>query len=70
MMRDEITPERIVATARGLDQPEFTRAELADKLGVSMKDLKGAVKAARQSGRVEKVRDDDDGKGVFRLTGE
>jgi hypothetical protein len=69
-MNSELTPDRIVATAGGLGRDEFTRAELADQLGVETKDIKDAVKEARQSGRLEKVRDNDEGKGVFRLTGQ
>jgi DNA-binding MarR family transcriptional regulator len=67
-LASEITPERVVATAGELDHDEFTRNELAAKLGVSIQDLKPAVKAARQAGRIEKVRENAEGKGVFRLT--
>jgi biotin operon repressor len=69
-MAPSITSERVLATAGELDRDKFTRADLADKLGVSQKELKSAIKAARQSGRLEKVGENDDGKGVFRLTGE
>ena len=69
-METEVTPERIVATAGELDHDEFTRAELADELGVKPRELRNGLKAARRSGRLEKVRTDDRGKGVFRLTGE
>jgi hypothetical protein len=67
MMGNDITAERILAAAEELGQPEFTRAELAAKLDASTQDLKDAVKAARQSGRLEKVGENDEGKGVFRL---
>ena len=66
-MGNDITAERILAAAEELGQPEFTRAELAAKLDASTQDLKDAVKAARQSGRLEKVGENDEGKGVFRL---
>ena len=69
MADSDLTAERLVTTAGAMGQEEFTRAELATALGVSVQDLKDAVKEARQSGRLEKVREDDDGKGVFRLTG-
>lgn len=66
-MAPEITAERLVDAAQELGRPEFTRAELAAKLDVSTQDLKDAVRAARQSGRLEKVGENDEGKGVFRL---
>jgi DNA-binding MarR family transcriptional regulator len=69
-MATTITSERILATAGEFDRDTFTRADLADELGVSQKELKGAIKAARQSGRLEKVGENDDGRGVFRLTGD
>jgi hypothetical protein len=69
-METEVTSDKIVATAGELDSEEFTRAELADQLGVRPQDLKDGFKAARQSGRVEKIRNDERGKGIFRLTGE
>ena len=67
-MANDVTPEQVLDTARGLDQSEFTRDDLAEKLGVRVQDLKAAIKAARQSGRLEKVRDGEDGKGRFRIT--
>jgi hypothetical protein len=70
MMNTEVTPDRIVATAAELDQDEFTRAQLADELGVKPRELRDGLKAARRSGRLEKVGEDDRGKGLFRLTGE
>jgi DNA-binding MarR family transcriptional regulator len=67
-MAQDVTADQVVETARGLDRTEFTRDDLADRLGVKKQDLKGAIKQARQSGRLEKVRDDDEGKGRFRVT--
>jgi hypothetical protein len=69
-MEDQVTPERIVAAAAELDRDEFTRAELAEELGASDKDFKDAFKAARRSGRLKRVGERDDGKKVFRLTGD
>jgi len=66
-MEDEITAEHIVEAAEELDQTEFTRADLAAELGVSNKDLREAFKAARRSGRIERVGKDADDRGVFRL---
>ena len=67
-MAKSISSDQVVGAAQELDKPEFTRADLAEKLGVKTTDLKEAVKAARDSGQLEKVRDDEEGTGVFRLT--
>jgi hypothetical protein len=65
----EITEDQIVSTAQGLGQDEFTRADLASKLGVEKTELSKPFRQARQAGRLDKVRDDDEGTGHFRLTG-
>jgi DNA-binding transcriptional regulator LsrR (DeoR family) len=62
-----VTEDRVVDAARSLDQDEFTRVELADKLDVEPSDLKQGVKAARKSGTLEKVRNNGSGKGLFRV---
>ncbi len=67
-MATDVTSDRLIEAAGQLDS-NFTRADLATKLGVETSDLKDAVKEARQSGRLEKVGDDDDGRGVFKLIG-
>lgn len=69
-MAKEITSDQVVAAAKELDKPEFTRSDLAEKLGVKTTALKNAFKDARKSERLEKVRDDENGKGVFHLTDE
>jgi DNA-binding MarR family transcriptional regulator len=67
-MAKTITSDQLVGAAAELDKPEFTRADLAEKLGVKTTALKDAFKEARQAERLEKVRDDENGKGVFHLT--
>jgi hypothetical protein len=67
-MPQDITAEQVVAAARELDQAEFTRGDLADKLGVEKAEIKPAFREARQSGRLEKVRDDENNTGHFRLS--
>jgi DNA-binding transcriptional regulator LsrR (DeoR family) len=67
-MKLTITADQLVAAARELDQPEFTRADVAQKLGVEKADLKQAFVRARKAGQVEKVRDDEENTGHFRLT--
>ena len=66
-MAKTITQEQVVDAARELGQSEFTRADLAGRLNVQRSEMKEAFKAAKQAGRLEKLRNDD-GTGIFRLT--
>jgi DNA-binding transcriptional regulator LsrR (DeoR family) len=66
-MSETITAEQVVEAAQGLGQEEFTRGDLAEKLGVEKPDIRKAFRQARQSGRLEKVRDDEENTGYFRL---
>jgi hypothetical protein len=68
-MAKTITPDQVVEAAEGLDKAEFTREDLAQKLGVEKGNLKQGFRQARQAGRLDKVRDDEEGTGHFRLTG-
>jgi hypothetical protein len=68
-MPQEITADQVVEAAQALGQEEFTRGDLAEKLGVEKTDIKPAFRSARQAGRLEKVRDDEENTGHFRLTG-
>lgn len=67
-MAKTVTPEQVLTAARELNKPEFTRDDLAAELGVGKPKFKQAFKAAREQGRVEKVRDGEDRKGRFRVT--
>ena len=67
-MTDTITPDQVVEAAQGLPQEEFTRADLAEKLGVDKPELKQGFKEARQAGRLEKTREDSENTRYFRLT--
>ncbi len=67
-MSESITEDQVVATAQGLGKDEFTRADLAEKLGVEKPDLSKPFRQARRAGRLDKVRDDDKGTGHFRLS--
>ena len=67
-MSPTITSEQVVSAARDLNRAEFTRADLATELNVKRSDLKEGFKAARKTGSLEKIRDDGQGAGVFRLT--
>jgi len=68
-MAPEITADQVVDAARELGKDEFTREDLATKLGVEKQDIKPAFREARQGGRLEKTRDDDENTGYFKLTG-
>jgi DNA-binding MarR family transcriptional regulator len=68
-MDQTITEDQVVQSAENLGKPEFTRAELAERLGVDKPELKKAFHQARKAGRLDKVRDDEKGTGHFRLTG-
>lgn len=67
-MSENITADQVVEAAKELGQEEFTRGDLAAKLGVEKPDIKRAFRDARQAGRLDKVRDDEEGTGHFRLT--
>ena len=63
----EVTSDQVVEAAQGLEA-KFTRADLAGTLNVEVSDLKAGFKEAREAGRLEKVGDNDDGRGVFKVT--
>jgi hypothetical protein len=67
-MPKDITEDQVVATAKELGQDEFTRGDLAEKLGVEKTDLSKPFRQARRAGRLDKTRDDDEGIGHFKLT--
>ena len=67
-MQLTVTEDQLVTAAQELGQDEFTRADLAGKLGVEKPELKQAFVQARKAGRLEKTRDDEDNTGHFRLT--
>ncbi len=67
-MQLTVTEDQLVEAAQGLGQDEFTRGDIAGKLGVEKPELKQAFVRARKAGRVEKVRDDEDNTAHFRLT--
>ncbi len=67
-MQLTVTEDQVVEAAQQLDQDEFTRADVAGKLGVEKPDIKQAFVHAKKAGRLEKTRDDEDNTGHFRLT--
>jgi DNA-binding transcriptional regulator LsrR (DeoR family) len=69
-MPDVITADQVVDAAKGLDQEEFTREDVAQKLGVEKSDVKRGFNVARKSGQIEKTRDDEENTGHFRVAGQ
>lgn len=69
-MAQNPTSDQVLEAASGLGQAEFTRADIAGKLGVEKGELKFGFREARQSGRMEKVRNDENNIGIFKLTPE
>ena len=67
-MGRNISADQIVDAARDLGQPEFTRGDVAAKLGVEKPELKKGVRGARRAGRLAMVRDDADNVARFQLT--
>ena len=68
-MSEAITSANIVEAAQALGKEEFSRGDLAEQLGVEKQDIKPAFKEARHQGKLEKVRDDEENTGYFKLTG-
>jgi hypothetical protein len=63
-----VSAEQVIAAARELGKEEFTRGDLATKLGVEKTEIRAGFRRARQDGALEKVRDDEENTGWFRLT--
>ncbi len=61
------TQNDVVEAARSLGQAEFTRKDIAAKLGIRAPELKDGFRDARQAGQFEKIREDEAGTGIFRL---
>lgn len=62
----EATEEQVLKAARSLDRDEFTRDDVAEKLGLEISDMQPAWKAVKESGKFEKV-SNESGKRLFRL---
>ena len=67
-MSEGVTSDQVVEAARELGQAEFTRGDLAEKLGVGKPKIRKGFREARKAGRFEKVRDDEENTAHFRLT--
>ena len=67
IVAEKPTQDEVVQAARALGHPEFTRAELAEQLGVQAAGMREGFRAAKKAGQLQKVRDDEDGTSYFRL---
>ena len=63
----DITQEQVVEAAQKLGKEEFNRQDIADALGVEKSDVKQPFTKARKEGQFEKVRDDEENTGIFKL---
>jgi hypothetical protein len=63
----DITQQQVIEAAQGLGKAEFNRQDIATALGVEKSDVKQAFTQARKAGYFEKVRDDDENTGIFKL---
>lgn len=66
-MANSPSQHEVVEAARGLGKPEFTRDDVAEKLGIERSQMKPAWKSAKEAGQVQKVRSDEDGTNYFRV---
>ena len=64
----DITQEQVVEAAQKLGKEEFNRQDIADALGVEKSDVKLPFTKARKEGQFEKVRDDEENTGIFKLS--
>ena len=65
-MANDSTKEQVLEAARSLG-PEFTREDVAEKLGVEVKTMRPSWKAAKESGDLEQVREES-GQRYFALS--
>jgi hypothetical protein len=63
----DITQEQVVEAAQKLGKEEFNRQDIADALGVEKSDVKLPFTQARKQGQFEKIRDDEENTGIFKL---
>jgi DNA-binding transcriptional regulator LsrR (DeoR family) len=67
-MAQSPTADQVVEAAKDLGQDEFTRGDIAGKIGVEKPDIKSGFQEAKKAGRIEKTRDDEENTGHFKLT--
>jgi hypothetical protein len=65
-MAEEISQEQVLEAARALGRDEFTREDIAEKLGTEVSVMRPSWKATKESGRIKQV-SNEGGKRRFRL---
>ncbi len=65
-MADAVTQEQVLEAARSLGRDEFTREDVAEKLGAEVSAMRPSWKALKDADQIEKVRNEG-GKRYFRL---
>jgi len=65
-MAETVTQEQVMEAARSLGREEFTREEIAEKLGAEVSEMRPSWKALKDADQIEKVRNEG-GKRYFRL---
>jgi len=65
-MAQEATQEQVLEAARSLDREEFTREDVAEKLGLEVSQMRPSWKAAKEAGQFEQV-SSEGGKRLFRV---
>ncbi len=65
-MAETVTQEQVMEAARSLGREEFTREEIAEKLGAEVSAMRPSWKALKDADQIEKVRNEG-GKRYFRL---
>jgi len=63
-MAQPATQEQVLEAARSLDRDEFTRDDVAEKLGLEISEMQPSWKAAKEAGQLQKV---EGGERLFRL---
>jgi hypothetical protein len=66
-MAENITAEQVVGAAKELEKDEFTRGDLAEKLGVKKPQIRKGFREARKAGQLDKTRNDAENTSHFRL---
>lgn len=62
----DATQEQVMEAIRSLGSDEFTREDVAKKLGVEISAMRPGWKAAKEAGQIKKVPSDDEER-TFRL---
>jgi hypothetical protein len=68
-MTDSASQDQVLAAAKALGTDEFTREDVAQELGMEIKQMQPSWKAAKQAGQLEKVQTED-GERRFRIPAE